>query len=97
MRALLLTLLFVLPGYIIYTMSGDNEYFRKKKEQERNLIINEFSLFSKKYSSLFTEKLNLHKEWYSVYTDPPFNTTRHAAPETKTQQSFFEKYLKDKT
>jgi hypothetical protein len=93
----LITGLFVLPGYIIYTMSGDNEYFKKKKEQEINLIINEFSLFSKKYSSLFAEKLSLHKEWYSVYTDPPFNTTRPTAPETKMQQSFFEKYLKDKT
>jgi hypothetical protein len=94
---LLITGLFILPGYIIYAMSGDNEYFKKKKEQERNLVTSEFTLFRKKYTSLFDEKFHLEKEWFSVYTDPPFNTTKPAKPAAKTQQLFFEKYLKDKT
>lgn len=91
-----IVILFCLPGFLIYSISSDNEYFKLKKDQETNLILQEYFSFKEKYKQIFKQKYGISCEFYTVFEDPPFNTKRREEhKEFKNQDDFFRKFLKN--
>ena len=71
---LVVVIIFLLPGYIIYSMSRKSNYFRWKKERDDWITSALYTNFLSMYRSIFREKYGLAVEFYSKYDDPPFNT-----------------------
>lgn len=87
-----IVLLFLLPGYLIYSISGDNEYFQMKKDYERQIIRANYSNFEKAYTATFLKNFNLNCAFFTKYADAPFNKQLKPEREYKKPQDFFSKY-----
>lgn len=86
---LLTTLLFLLPGYLVYSISSRNEYYQLKKAQEKKLVMASYDFFLMRHKILFSERVKV----FSRYEDPPFNTTRKKPPTQANNEAFLKKYL----
>src|SRR5438445_13358638 len=49
----LIVLLFLLPGYLIYSISSQHEYYQLKKAEEKRLIMAAYGSFIEKYRIIF--------------------------------------------
>lgn len=87
--ALLIVMLFLLPGYLVYTISSRHEYYQLKKAQEKKLIMDAYTFFKMHYQTMFTEQISV----FSRYEDPPFNTIRKQPPVSAPMTDFLKKYL----
>jgi hypothetical protein len=85
-------LLFILPGFIIYSISKDETYFKMKKELETKIIRIAYGDFTFKYRWLFRGKYGLDVEFYSKYEDPPFNTKLKKEGTYQSSNDFHNKY-----
>lgn len=85
----LIVLLFLLPGYLVYTISSQHIYYIMKKAREREIISTAFQLFGDRYKTMFNEQLTI----FSRYEDPPFNTVRKQQPVAASIADFFQKYI----
>jgi amino acid transporter len=86
---LAIVMLFLLPGYLIYTISSQHEYYQLKKAQEKKLVMDAYSVFCKHYTKMFSENVTV----FSRYQDPPFNTIRKQPPIPASMTEFLQKYL----
>lgn len=86
---LLIVLLFLSPGYLIYSISSQHEYYRLKKAREKELIIAAYNSFTTHYTKLFNEQIAI----FSRYEDPPFNTIRKQPPIPASMTEFLKKYI----
>lgn len=87
--SLFIVLLFLLPGYLIYTIPSQHEYFSLKKAREKELITVAYAEFRTRYTLLFQTPLEI----FSRFEDPPFNTTRKQLPTSASMKEFFQKYI----
>lgn len=84
--------LFLLPFILISTIPADDEYYKTKKANELDMIIEEYSAFLRKYALLFQRRYDLKIEHFTVFEDPPINKRRKAKPAFKSQTDFLSKY-----
>jgi len=84
--------LFLIPGFLIYSISTNDTYYKLKHDWERRLISEEHSAFCKWYTEIFKENFNLDRTCYSVFEDPPFNEIRKAQPSFQSQSDFTKKF-----
>lgn len=89
---ILVVLLYLLPGYLIFSISMDDSYYPIKDEYERKIISREYGAFLKKYSEIFSSRFGVQTEFYTNYEDPPFNTRRKSPPAYSTSTTFFERF-----
>lgn len=87
-----LTVLFLLPGYLIYSISGDDRYFTIKKAKEESFILSQYQAFQEEYSKLFQQRYGMNIRHYSNYADPPFNTRKKGDNNYRPQADFFKRY-----
>lgn len=87
-----LIILFLLPGYIIYSISSGDAYYKLKMENEISIVMEEYKVFEKKYAMIFKDTYGLDLVWYSKYEDPPLNTKLKAVPSFEGQAAFLGKY-----
>ena len=87
-----IVILFILPGFLIYSISGNNIYYELKKAAEKDLVKNEFVNFLLSYNSIFEYKFKYKISYYSEYEDPPFNTVRKPKPIFASQSDFLNKF-----
>ncbi len=85
-------ILFLFPGYLIYSISNNDTYYKLKHDWERKMISEEYSAFSKQYTKIFKESFNLDRTSYTVFVDPPFNEKRKEQPSFQTQSDFLKKF-----
>jgi hypothetical protein len=85
-------LLFLAPGFLIYSIPKEDAYFRLKNEMEKELISNEFNSFSERYTEIFRKTYNLDMVYFSKYLDPPFNTERKPGVNFQSQADFLKRY-----
>jgi hypothetical protein len=86
---LFIMLLFLLPGYLVYTISSQHEYYRLKKEQEKALVLHAYDFFTAHYKTLFKDKVPI----FSRYEDTPFNKVRKEPVVPSSMSEFLRKYL----
>ena len=84
--------LFLLPGYLIYSLSEDDEYYELKRRIETALVLRQYHALVKTYSDTFASRYGLKVELYTVYDDPPFNTKRKIPPVYQSQTDFLKKF-----
>ena len=87
---ILVLLLFLTPIFLIYSISGTSRYYALKKENDKKLVLTEYSNFKRTYTLLFLKKYEqtgIH--FYEPYIDAPFNTTRKPLPDYLSQEDFF--------
>ncbi len=89
--SLLFIIFFLLPGYLIYSISTNNEYFKLKSQQDRNIIQTAYTAFSDKYSALF-KRYGQEISFYTKYKDPPFNKVLKEKIKHKSPSDFHNKY-----
>jgi len=88
---LLTVLLFLSPGYLIYTISSQHEYYALKKAREKEIITAAYNEFTRRYTKMFGDQITI----FSRYQDPPFNTIRKQLPHSASAADFLKKYLSD--
>lgn len=88
----LVLLLFALPVFLVQSISSNNEYFIKRTESEKRLILFHYEKFKENYSSIF-KRFGLDKSFHENYIDPPFNTTKPQEPELLSQDDFVKTFL----
>jgi hypothetical protein len=84
--------LFLLPGYLIYTICKEDDYFKLKDEQDKSIIQNAYAAFVDKYVLLFKEKHQLEVTFYTPFEDAPFNTTLKKDHKYQSSKDFHNKY-----
>ncbi len=89
----IVTVIFLFPGYLIYSIGHEEEYYRLKSAMENNMILHAWSLFNEQYTDLFKRKYGYETSFFSLYEDPPFNTKRKSTPSHLQTDDFFSKYL----
>lgn len=89
---MIVILIFLLPGYLIYSISKNDEYFKMKSSREKLLVENAYQAFIKKYVSIFREEYNADVSFNTVYLNPPFNTRRKSDHTYKSSKDFFSKF-----
>lgn len=89
---LAVVLLFLAPVFLIYSISSDEEYFKRKNAQERRIVEKAYTAFTQKYSEIFLAVYNINLEFYSKYEDPPFNTLLKKPPDCRSANDFHERY-----
>lgn len=89
---LLVTVLFLLPGFLVYSISTDDAYYKNKQARERKLVNIEYKAFERWYTEIFKEYYLLDRSFYTVYNDPPFNTERKKPPVGGSQADFLNKF-----
>jgi hypothetical protein len=89
---LLVLIVFLIPGYIIYSTSRTDNYFKLRKERDDRIISISYSNFLSTYSLLFKRKYGLNVEFYSKYDDPPFNRILKKDSEFSASTKFHDKY-----
>jgi hypothetical protein len=92
MVSLFVVLLFISPVFLIYSLSSDEEYFKRKNAQERKIIERAYAAFRQKYQDIFLTVHNQTLEFYSKYEDPPFNTVVRKQPACKNANDFHDRY-----
>lgn len=90
--SLIIVLLFLAPVFLIYSISSDEEYFKRKNAQEKKMVERAYKAFTQKYSEIFLAAYDLKLEFYSKYEDPPFNTLLKKPPVCKSTDDFHERY-----
>jgi hypothetical protein len=90
---LLMTVLFLLPAYLIYSISGNDVYYKLKKEREQRMILHEYEAFVALYKEIFLKKWKIKVNRYSIFLDPPFNTTRKGLPVAAEQTAFLNQFF----
>lgn len=90
--SLAVIVLFLLPVFLIYSISADEEYFKRKNEQEKKIVERAYNAFTQKYAEIFLNTYGLELEFYSKYEDPPFNTLLKKATATRSVIDFHERY-----
>lgn len=88
-----ITLLFFLPGYLIYSIPATESYYDLKEEMERKMIMDEYNRFTDQYKNIFKEKWGIGVELFSRFEDPPFNKVRRKDSERLTTDDFIKRYL----
>lgn len=88
-----ITILFFLPGYLIYSIPVDDVYYDKKAELEQRIVLEEYRRFVTQYRQLFKEKWGVETEFYTCFEDPPFNTVRIKKQEGLSNADFIARYL----
>ena len=89
---LLVVLLYATPVFLVQSISSKNEYFIKRVESERALIMLNYNEFKTTYTKIF-EKVGLTKSFHESYTDAPFNTEKPKEPELLSQEEFIQMSL----
>ncbi|TWI78006.1 uncharacterized protein DUF4407 [Lacibacter cauensis] len=84
--------LFFLPIYLIYSISSDEEYFKRKNAQEKRMIERAYNAFTKKYEQIFLQQYGLQLQFYSKYEDPPFNSILKKPPVCRSANDFHERF-----
>jgi hypothetical protein len=96
MRAWMLCLclvgLFILPGYLIYTIPPDDQYVVAKSQKEHKAIETAFRRFLDDYLRIFARQQLSIKEYSTVWQDPPFNTVRKDQLESGSQEDFLKRW-----
>jgi uncharacterized membrane protein len=90
--SLVVVTLFLLPVFLIYSISADEEYFKRKNEQEKKMVERAYKAFTQKYAEIFLNTYGLKLEFYSKYEDPPFNTSPKKTPVSRSATDFHERY-----
>jgi Domain of unknown function (DUF4407) len=90
--SLFIVTLFLLPVYLIYSISSDEEYFKRKHAQEKKMVEIAYHAFIQKYSEIFLTLYNAKLYFYSKYEDPPFNTILKKPPVCKSANDFHDRY-----
>ena len=90
--SLAVVILFLLPVFLIYSISSDEEYFKRKHAQEKRMVERAYKAFTQKYAELFFSAYGLELEFYSKYEDPPFNTLLKKRPVCRSANDFHERY-----
>lgn len=90
--SLVVVTLFLLPVFLIYSISADEEYFKRKNEQEKKMVERAYKAFTQKYAEIFLNTYGLKLEFYSKYEDPPFNTLPKKLPVSRSVNDFHERY-----
>lgn len=90
-----LVLLFLLPGYLIYSISATDAYYKLKKDYEVSMVLEEHKVFERLYSTIFLRMYHLDLVYYSTFLDPPFNNKPKPGPPFQTESDFFKKYSGD--
>jgi amino acid transporter len=88
-----LMLIFLLPGYLIYSISSENEYYKLKKAGEKRMILQLYVEFTQNYSKLFEDRFGKNIKVLSIYEDPPFKYLRKSAPLPSSVDAFLNKYI----
>ncbi len=88
----LVLFLFALPVFLVQSISSKNEYFIKKTESEKRLILFHYEKFKENYSSIF-KRFDLDKSFHENYIDPPFNTIKPPELESLSQDDFIKTFL----
>ncbi|KQB99953.1 DUF4407 domain-containing protein [Pedobacter sp. Hv1] len=87
--------LFFTPILLIYSISGTSRYYKLKKNNDKNLVLTEYSSFKSKYTLLFQKKYNVHNiHFHEPFLDAPFNTKRKPNPDYLSQDDFFNNLIK---
>ena len=86
---LLVVLLFLMPGYLIYSISSKHKYYQLKKAREKEMVASAYSQFTRRYQTMFREPVTI----FSRYEDPPFNKVRKQSPVAASITDFLQKYL----
>ena len=90
---LIVLAVFFAPVALIYSISGNSEYYKLKKNSDKKLVVNNYSRFKDYYRMLMRNKYGLNINFYEHYLDPPFNTERHPNPAYLNQENFFNNLL----
>jgi hypothetical protein len=90
---ILVAILFLLPAYLIYSISGNDAYYQLKKEREHRMIIDEYAHFVSRYKEIFRQKWKINAAVYSVFADSPFNTKRKELPAAAGQAAFINRFF----
>lgn len=74
METIALLTLFILPFFIKVSIKAGSIYIQEKKTVEKNIILEDYKRFKKRYAIIFQRDYNLSIEIKEHYLDPPFNT-----------------------
>lgn len=80
---------FLLPGYLVYTISGQHDYYQVKKEREKKLVLAAYHRFADRWISLLPEPTAI----FSRFEDPPFNQQRKQRALPASLTDFLRKYI----
>lgn len=89
--------LFLLPGYLVYSIGSDDKYFQLRDERDRALILEQYHFFEKAYSAIFRRQFNKDVLYYSRYKDPPLCSQFKDQMEVLEEKLFIEKFGSDNT
>lgn len=87
--------LFLLPGFLIYSISATDAYYKLKREYEISIVLEEYQAFEDLYTDIFKQSYQLDRIYYTKFLDPPFNSKPKSNPTFQTQSDFFKKYSCD--
>lgn len=87
--------LFLLPGYLIYSISSADAYYRLKREYEVSVVMEEYHVFEKVYTDIFLQSYGLNITHYTEYEDAPFNNVPKPQAIFQTQQEFLKKFIRN--
>ncbi len=90
---LLTIAIFLLPGYLIYSIPQRDLYYQLKEEAEKVKVLEEYQAFRERFKMLFREKWGLSVEPHSCFEDPPFNTKRIQKSPALSNDEFIARYL----
>lgn len=89
---LFIVILFLVPGYLIYSISKQEEYYQLKKTKEKQLVVNAYCNFLRHYQVLFNHPVEI----FSRFEDPPFNKKRKKTSPSAEMEDFLNKYLPER-
>ena len=89
--------LFLLPGYLVYSIAEDDSYYMHKKEQENNIVLRHYKEFLLRYSRVFSQKYGRSISYYSVFADAPYNTKRKSDNKYNSQKDFLDRFMTPET
>ena len=88
---------FLLPGLLVYFIPDDDIYYKAKREQEQNIVVNSYDRFLIEYSKILSRYGLADTRPYSVFEDPPFNTKRKSDNSYHNQKIFLERFFSSET
>ena len=88
-----IVLLFVLPGYLIYSIAANDAYYALKKGYEKNIIVQGYKAFELQYKYIFQNDFGVTIELFSRFEDPPFKHIRKIPVAPGTMDDFLKKYI----
>lgn len=91
---LIIVVLFLLPGYLIYSIPLTDPYYRLKDEAENTIVREEYADFRQRFAALFKNNWGLTVEPYTGFEDPPFNTIRIQQTPALSNDEFIAHYLR---